>query len=112
MSLLEVELLSPSSSASAACGGRCFLCTSQRSADDDARLIIHLPLLTWEDVPEDDDDDEAGIAVFLCASHRTAESARPGFDGAVALLQEDPRRWALLLTLTAEEVERGLDEAD
>jgi hypothetical protein len=26
-------------------------------ADDDARLIVHLPLLKWEDVPEDDDDD-------------------------------------------------------
>jgi hypothetical protein len=80
MSLLEAVLLSPSSSATAACGGRYFLCTSQRSADDDARLIVHLPLLTWEDVPED--DDEAGIAVFLCASHRTAESARPGLGGA------------------------------
>ena len=103
MSLLPVLLLS-SSSSSVACGGRCFLCTSQRSADDDAR----------EDVPEEDDDDhdETGFATFLCAPHRTAESARPGFDGAVALLQEDPRRWALLLTLTAEEVERGLDEAD
>jgi hypothetical protein len=105
MSLLPVLLL-PSSTSSVACGGRCFLCTSQRSADDDAR----------EDVPEedddDDDDDEAGVATFLCAPHRTAESARPGFDGAVALLQEDPRRWALLLTLTAEEVERGLDEAE
>jgi hypothetical protein len=112
MSLLEAVLLSPSSSATAACGGRYFLCTSQRSADDDARLIVHLPLLTWEDVPEDDDDDdEAGIAVFLCASHRTAESARPGLGGsAVALLQEDPRRWALLQTLSA--VERGLDVDD
>ena len=64
MSLLPVLLLSPSSSA-LVCGGRCFLCTSQRSADD-AQLIVHV-LLTRGDVL--DDDDEAGLAAFLCASH-------------------------------------------
>ena len=92
-SLLPVLLLSPSSSALAH-GGRRFLClcTSQRSADD-ARLIVHV-LLTRGDVPDDDDDDddEAGLVAFLCASHVSTESARPGLGGGeVAFLREDPR---------------------
>ncbi|CAD6258208.1 unnamed protein product [Miscanthus lutarioriparius] len=102
MSLLPVLLLSPSSSGSA-CGGRRFLCMSQRSADD--------ALFTKEDVLPDDVDDEAGIAAFLCASHRSTESARPVLAGRdVALLREDPRPGQLLM-LSAE-VERGLDEAE
>jgi hypothetical protein len=40
-----------------------------------------LLLLTREDVPEDDDDDEAGLNAFLCASHLSTESARPGLGG-------------------------------
>jgi hypothetical protein len=80
MSLLPVLLLSPSSNRWSACGGRRSLCTSQRSADV-ARLIGHLLLLTREDVPEDDDDDEAGLNAFLCASHLATESARPGLGG-------------------------------
>ena len=119
MSLLPVLLLSPSSSSSSACGGRRFLCTSQRPPDDDARLIGHLLLLTREDVvPDDDEDeDEAGITAFLCASHRSAESARPGLPGgeAVVFLRGDP--WppattTLLLTLSAERGPAGDDEAE
>ena len=105
MSLLPVLLLSPSRSA---CGGQRFLCTPQRSADF-ARLIGHLLVLTREDVP-DDVDDEAGLAAFLCASHLSTESARPGLGGGeVAFLREDPRP-ALLLTLSS--AERGLDAAE
>ena len=97
MSLLPVLLLSPSSSA-LVCGGRCFLCTSQRSADD-AQLIVHV-LLTRGDVL--DDDDEAGLAAFLCASHLSTESARRGLGGGeVTFLRGDPCP-ALLLTLPAE----------
>jgi len=91
MSLRPVLLLSPSSSA-LACSRRRFLCTSQRSAED-ARLIVHV-LLTRGDVPDDDDDDddEAGLVAFLCASHVSTESARPGLGGGeVAFLREDPR---------------------
>ena len=101
MSLLPVLLLSPSSSNSA-CGGQRFLCTSQRSPDD-ARPM--------GDVPEPEDDDEAGLAAFLCASHLSAESARPGFGGDVVELLREDRRPAKLLTLSAE-VERGLDDAE
>ena len=59
----------------------------------------------------DDEDDEAGIAAFLCASHRSAESppAKPERRD-VGLLREDPRP-AQLLTLSAE-VEQGLDDAE
>jgi hypothetical protein len=66
-SLLPVLLLSPSSR-SMACGRHRFLCTSQRSVHDD--------------VP-DDEDDVPGIAgaAFLCASHLSTESARPGLGG-------------------------------
>jgi hypothetical protein len=66
-SLLPVLLLSPSSR-STACGRQRFLCTSQRSVHDD--------------VP-DDEDDVPGIAgaAFLCASHLSTESARPGLRG-------------------------------
>ena len=82
------------------------LCTSQRSADD-ARLIVHV-LLMRGDVP--DDDDEAGLAAFLCASHLSTESARPGLGGGeVTFLRGDPCP-ALLLTLP---VERGpVDDDD
>jgi len=90
MSLLPVLLLSPSSSSSAS-GGQRFLCTSQRSADV-ARLIGHLLLLAWEDVPEDDDEEAAGLAVFLCVSHLSTESARLCLGGGeLALLRVDPR---------------------
>jgi hypothetical protein len=102
MSLLPVLLLSPSSSSSA-CGRQRFLCTSRRSLDD-ARLIVHV-LLTREDVP-DDDEDEAAITAFLCASHRSAESARPGLgSGVVAFLM-------LLLTTLWAEGGRDDDEAE
>ena len=77
------------------------MCTSQLSADV-ARLIGHLLLLllTREDVPED--DDEAGLAAFLCASHLSTESARPGLGGGeVAFLRGDPCP-ALLLALSVE----------
>ena len=118
--LPAVLLLSPSSTSRwwwSACGGRRrSLCTSQRSADDVARLISHLlQLLTREDVPEhgDNDDDKAGLAAFLCASHLSTESARPGLGGGaeVALFRgdDDPcttRIFSLLLTLSAE---RGPD---
>ena len=100
-SLLPVLLLSPSSSRWSACGRRRSLCTSQLSADV-ARLIGHLLLLllTREDVPED--DDEAGLAAFLCASHLSTESARPGLGGGeVAFLRGDPCP-ALLLALSVE----------
>jgi hypothetical protein len=79
MSSLPVLLLSPSSS-SLACGGQHFLCTSQRSADD-ARLIGDMLLLLAAEGMAEDDDEEAGIAAFLCASHLSAESARPGLSG-------------------------------
>jgi hypothetical protein len=87
------------------------LCTSQRLADI-ARLIGHmLLLLAREDVSEDGDE-ETGLAAFLCASHLSTESARPGLGGGeFALLRVDPRP-AQLLTLSAAEVERGLDEAE
>jgi hypothetical protein len=69
-----------------------------------------LLLLRREDVLEDDDE-EARLAAFLCASHRSAKLARPGSGGGeVALLRVDPRP-AQLLTLSAE-VERGLVEAE
>jgi hypothetical protein len=85
------------------------LCTSQRSADD-ALQIGHLLLLAREDVADEHDDDEAGLTAFLCASHLSAESARPGLAGGeLAFLQGDPRPTALLLTLSAE---RGPDEDD
>ena len=94
-SLLPVLLPSPSSSSSACSGavGQRFLFTSQRSVDD---------------VPDDDVDDEAGLAAaFLCASHLSAESARPaGLGGDVVsfLLDEDPR--------PAAEAERGGGHGD
>jgi hypothetical protein len=70
-----------------------------------------LLLLAREDVPEDDDE-ETGLAAFLCASHLSTESARTGLGGGeVPLLRVDPRP-AHLLTLSAAEVERGLDEAE
>jgi hypothetical protein len=60
--------------------------TSQRSADD-ARLIGHLLLLLVREDVAEDDDDEAGLAAFLCASHLSTESARPGLSsGEVAFL--------------------------
>jgi hypothetical protein len=75
MSSLPLLMLSPSSSGSV-CGGQRFLCTSQRSADD-ARLIVHVLLTREDDVP-DDDEAGTGIAAFLCASHLSAVTARPG----------------------------------
>jgi hypothetical protein len=80
MSLLLVLLLSPSSSSGSANGGQRFLCTSQRSADV-AWLSGHLLRLAREDVPEDDDEEAAALAAFLCASHLSTESARPGLGG-------------------------------
>jgi hypothetical protein len=62
---------------------------------------------------DDDDDDEAGLAAFLCASHLSTESARPGLGGGeVALLREDRRPAAVVLMLLSAEVERGFDEAE
>jgi hypothetical protein len=78
-SLLPV-LLAPSSSSSDAGGRGCFLCASQRLADDDdartppqrdaqdgARLLGRLLL-----------DDDGRLVVFLSASHLSDEDARPG----------------------------------
>ncbi|XP_066333366.1 DEAD-box ATP-dependent RNA helicase 52A-like [Miscanthus floridulus] len=109
MSLLPVLLLSPSSSSSAS-GGQRFLCTSQSSADV-ARLIGHLLLLAWEDVPEDDDEEAAGLAVFLCVSHLSTESARPCLGGGeLALLRVDPR-WRRRTASAASSTWAGSGEA-
>jgi hypothetical protein len=103
-SLLPVLLLSPSSR-STACGRQRFLCTSQRSVHDD--------------VP-DDEDDVPGIAgaAFLCASHLSTESARPGLGGGdVAFLRgsetsDEDARAALLLTVAGSGERRRHGEAE
>jgi hypothetical protein len=55
----------------------------------------------------------AKMVMVLRASHLSSESARPGLGGVVAILREaDPRRRALLQTLSAEEQGLDIDDAE